>query len=109
MKWNVFYYDINRKKVDVFNIFEHSGFVKYVKKAIKEHKNKEEFAKQLRSELMYYFWAKAEWEIIISPWVGGDREKDAVKIDVHDQVMLNWDLFVDYVWDNKKELLKTDE
>jgi hypothetical protein len=108
MKWNVYYYDINRKKMHVFNIFEHSSFVRYVKLAIKKHKNKKDFAEQLKSELMYFFWAKSEWEIIISPWVGGDREKDAVKIDVYHQVMNNFDAFLDYVWLNKEELLKVE-
>lgn len=102
MKWNVFYYNINKKKIDTFNIFEHRSFLEYVKKA-KELKTKEEFKKQLRSELMYYFWAKAEWEVLITPWVGGDREKCAVKIDVYEQVMSNWDVFVDYVFYSKNK------
>lgn len=104
MKWNVFYYNINKKKIEIFNIFEHGSFISYVKKAIKESKNKDEFAKQLRSELMYYFWSKAEWEIVISPWVGGDRKKDSIKIDVYDQVMNNFEAFVNYVWENKEKL-----
>lgn len=101
MKWNVFYYNANKQKIDMFNIFEHRSFLEYVEKAKKEYSNdKEKFAKRLKSELLYYFWAKAEWEVIIAPWVGGDRENDAVKIDVYEQVMSNWDVFVDYVWEN---------
>lgn len=105
MKWNVFYHDINRDKIGTYNIFKHGGFREDVKNAIKKYKDKDEFAEQLKKELMYYFWAKCEWEIILSPWVGGRNTKD-IKIDVYDQVMLNWDVFLDYVWDNKKELLK---
>lgn len=45
--------------------------------------------------MKYYFWSKCEWEIIICPWVG---KADDIKIDVYDQLMLNWDKFVDYVW-----------
>lgn len=30
---------------------------------------------------------------------GGDKE--AIKIDIYSQVMLNWDKFVEYVWDCK--------
>ena len=58
---------------------------------------------------MYYFWSKAEWEIILSPWCGGRDTKD-IKIDVYDQVMNNWDIFVDYVFNSKKRkqnLIKT--
>lgn len=108
MKWYVFYYNINKKKIDTFNIFEHGSFLKYIKKALKQHEkykeNKEDFAERIKRELMYYFWSKAEWEVIIAPWVGGDREKDSVKIDVYDQVMLNWNVFIDYVWNNKDKL-----
>ena len=56
MKWNVYYYDINHKKISTFNIFDHCSFREYVKKAIKKYKNKEEFDEQLKSELCYYFW-----------------------------------------------------
>lgn len=103
MKWNVYYYDINKRKIEIWNVFEHGSFVKYIKEHLKKYKTKEEFADKLKSELMYYYWSKSEWEIIISPWVGGDREKDSVKIDVYDQIMLNWELFVDYVWQIKHE------
>ena len=106
MEWLVYYYNINAREMHTFNIFDHCGFCKDVKKAAKEYKDKDEFAEQLRRELFYYFGSKAEWEIIIAPWVGGDREKDSVKIDVYDQIMLNWDIFVDYVWKNKRELSK---
>lgn len=105
MKWIVYYHNINRDKVETFNIFEHGSFRKYVKEAIKKYKDKDEFAEQLRKELMYYYWSKAEWEIILSPWVGG-RNTQPIKIDVYDQVINNWDVFVEYVWNNKKELLK---
>lgn len=106
MKWNVYYYDINHKEISVFNIFDHWSFREYVKKAIKKYKNKEEFAEQLKSELCYYFWSKSEWEIIIAPWVGGDRVKDVIKVDVYSQVMNNWEIFFDYVWNNREEILK---
>lgn len=105
MEWNVYYFNINQRKIETFNIFDHRTFVKYVKKHIKECKTKEEFAEKLKSELMYYFGFKAEWEILISPWVGGDRKEDTIKIDVYNQVMINWNVFSDYVWNNRKEIL----
>ena len=104
IEWNVFYYDFNRKKIDTYNIFEHGGFVTYVKKSINECKNKDEFAEQLKTELLYYFWSKAEWEVLLSPWIGD--EKVTKKIDVYDQVMLNFNGFLDYVWEHKKDILE---
>lgn len=147
MKWYVYYYDINKNKIELFNIFDHYSFCEYVKKAIKKLKNKDEFAGQLKKELMYYFWSKSEYELIIEitedgcvfliPWCGcgnpemvkieikpivtedgvnwkefanlhinKQRYKNKAKIDIYDQVMFEWDKFVDYCWDNKKKLLR---
>ena len=92
MKWNVYYHDINRRKMTTFNIFNHYGFRRAVKEAIKKHRKKDEFIEQLKRELMYFFWSKSEYEIIIAPWVGGDREKEAEKIDIYEQVMMNYAL-----------------
>ena len=103
MKWNVYYYNINRQKIESYNIFEHGSFAHYVKEAIKKYKEKESFTEQLKRELQYYFWSKAEWEIIITPWCG-NKSPDEIKIDVYDQVMLNWEIFVDYVWNNREAL-----
>lgn len=52
---------------------------------------------------MYWFWSKCEYEIVISPWVGRNKEEAEVKIDIHDQVMLNFNRFVDYCWSFKEE------
>lgn len=108
IKWNVYYYDINKQKMADFNIFDHGGFLKDVKKDIKKFKNKEVFSNQLKSELMYYFWSKVEWEIVISPCYENKKCCD-VKIDVFNQVMLNWDVFVDFVWNNRKEILRNEK
>lgn len=62
-----------------------------------------EFKEKLRKELMYWFWSKCEYEIVISPWVGRNKEEAEVKIDIHDQVMLNFNRFVDYCWSFKEK------
>lgn len=101
--WNVFYHDCNGQRIDTFNIFEHGSFREYMRKAAKKCQTKEEFAKELRSELMYYFWSKCEWEVLILPWVS-QRDNQDKKVDVCWQVMNNWDVFLDYVWNNRKKL-----
>ena len=63
--------------------------------------NKENFIEQLRKSLMYYFWSKSEYQVLILPWVG---EADDIKIDIYDQVMMNWDKFSEYVWTNKEKI-----
>lgn len=108
MEWNVYIHNINSRKIEIFNIFRHGRFTEDVRKAAKKYKRKNEFAEQLKNELRYYFWAKCEWETIIGPWIG-NTAKISKKIDVYGQVMLNWDVFVDYVWNNRKELLNEEK
>lgn len=103
IRWNVFYHNCNSRSIETFNVFEHGSFREYVKKAAKKYQNKEDFAKQLRSEVMYYFWSKCEWEVLVTPWIS-PRESEKKKIDVCWQIMNNWDVFVDYTWANRKKL-----
>lgn len=105
MEWNVYYHDINRSKMSTINIFNHHGFSRDIKEVIRKYREKDEFIEQLKKELMYFFWSKAEYEIIIAPWCGGDREKEAKKIDIYEQVMMNYDIFSEYVWKNRFKLL----
>ena len=101
MEWNVFYHDINHRQIQIWNIFEHGRFRSNVEKHLKECKSKEEFAEKLRSELLYNFWCKSEYEVLISPWVGVNRCEE-IKVDIFSQVMLNKNVFVDYCWSFKE-------
>lgn len=103
IRWNVFYHNCNSRSIETFNVFEHGSFREYVKKAAKKYQSKEDFAKQLRSEVMYYFWSKCEWEVLVTPWIS-PRESEKKKVDVCWQIMNNWDVFVDYTWANRKKL-----
>lgn len=106
MEWNVYYHEINLDEIKTFNIFDHYYFVIDVQKAISKVENKEDFESKLKSELFYYYGSKAEWEVIITSWCGGNRERNSIKIDVYNQIMMNWNIFVDYCWEHRKELLK---
>lgn len=132
LEWNVFIENPNSRKIEKYNIFGHFHFYnailklkKEVKKFLKENpdprhvlKYKEgEFSERLSREAHYYFWAKCEWEIILTSWppyVSGEevdrlqKEKSrynttvnlpiSKKVDVYTQLEINWGVFVDYVW-----------
>lgn len=130
MQWNVLYQNVNAQKIETYNIFKHGGFANDVAKLLKENVTKEEFTEKLRRELSYYFRSKCEWEVVIASWpVYIDKEElDRLnieyeehstkwgkspykinvvpdvgeKMDIYNQVMLNWDIFVDYVWTVKQ-------
>ena len=104
MKWNVYYYNCNSNKIEIYNIFKHWSFLEYTKKAIKKYKTKEEFVEQLKRELQYFFWSKCEWELVIeitednriflNPWVGC-RNPEEVRIDVTDDTSFDWKGFAE--------------
>ena len=102
MKWNVYYHDFNANQIVTFNVFDHSSFRKDAAESIRKAKCKEEFSNELRSDAMYRFWCKCEYEIILKPWVGQDRTPE-IKVDIFNQLSLNWDKFVDYVWEHQQE------
>lgn len=97
MEWNVYYENSNKKKIVVCNIFDFEWFDRAVKKHLQDCTTKEDFSSKLQGTLNQHFCGFAQWETVIGPLIG-DFEKEAIKIDVYDQVMLNWKVFLDYVW-----------
>ena len=105
LEWWVIVSDYTGGDIVLHNVFAHSGFMRDIKAAARKFKNtqRDEFIEQLRRELFYYYSTKCEWEIVIDHWPPSEdktRLKPA-KIDVYDQVLLNWDLFCDYVWSHR--------
>ena len=95
--WNVIYENINSRSIETFNVFDHGRFVEDIKKHFKTCETKELFADHLRRSVMYYFWSKCEWEVLVTPLCEG-RSPVEKKIDVAWQLINNWEVFVDYVW-----------
>ena len=127
--WNVYNLRWNNE-LEIFNVFDHRSFNERIQKLLQKPPTKEEFAEQLRREAQYRYWAKCEWELIISDLHTqvDQRELNRIlsecylerskadpplrcthvnlyhdeKIDIYDQLCLNWDAFVDYVWEHRK-------
>lgn len=95
MKWNVIRYNINKREIETCNIFSHGGFREEVDELIKNYENEEKFKSKVKNSLLYYFFVRAEWEILISPWIGS--KKGEIKVDVYWQIMNNFDQFIDYI------------
>lgn len=95
IEWYVYYHDFNVQKIIKWNVFNHGTFKKEIDILLKEKIDKDDFSEKLKREVMYYFWSKCEYEIILSPWIG---RADVIKIGIYDQIMMNFDRFVDYCW-----------
>lgn len=109
LEWNVYVGDFNSSVIEVYNIFDHWSFYNdCLKNKKKNGKDREAFFEEMRKDLMYYYWSKCEWEIILQHWPTREDFHD-LKIDVYDQVRLNWDAFTDYVWAHLGELKKLEE
>lgn len=122
MTWNVYYYNPNIDKVEIKNLFNmgitfNKDFEVLRKQVLKgDIATKEEFAEKLNSIIQYTYWARREYEIAISDlcWTYSDATdemklrwykqycKTAVKVDIYSQIKMNWDIFVDYVWNEVK-------
>ena len=126
MVWNVFREDFNRRAIVKYNIFDHGGFARDVKKLLTEDISKDEFTEQLNRSLRYWFWCKSEHEVVITSWpiyidnaelIRLNTEYEVYykkwghypykinvspdvgeKVSIYDQVMMNWHCFVDYVY-----------
>ena len=110
VEWNAYYYNYNSRKVETHNVFNHWRFIEYSAKYIKKYKDDPKaLEEQIRRELMYYYWSKYEWEVIVAPFTSNPKEEEEKKLDVYEQVMLNWNIFFEYFWEHRKEILKYDK
>lgn len=98
LHWKVYKSDFNRKIIEEVDVLDYSIIKEEIVKDFKEATTLEEFKEKVRKDLMYHFWSKCEYEIILSHWPSlGDKGKE-LKIDIYDQIMLNYDVFIKYVW-----------
>ena len=108
LEWNVWVGDFSTGKIESHNIFEHGGFLDDCRKAYNKYgkgrsPDKGSFLEEIRQSLMYYYWSKSEWEIILQNWPPR-KEEDGKKIDVYEQIRMNWDRFCEYLWDHRASL-----
>lgn len=134
MVWNTYRANFNSRRIEIYNVFNHYSFYESVKKIIQKRLSKEDLSVALRREVRYYFWSRCEYEVTIAPFPAYiddarlekmiDQRDDfyddygqypcvstvhldsAMKVDIADQVLLNWDAFVDYVYKQYKPRVK---
>lgn len=97
MVWHVYWFNPNSHKIETRNVFNLSiRFNDELDRLREEHiKDFYTFSEELRHVVMCCFWSKCEYEIVISPWVSNGEPQ---KIDVYDQLRLNWETFAAYTW-----------
>lgn len=96
--------EYNKKALRKFNKMDFDSQLKLV------------FEKEVRSYLRYYFSSKCEWEVIVTSWrtclvdASGLEAPQNLglevpqKLDVYEQIMMNWQPFIEYLERNFKLL-----
>ena len=95
-------YNCNADRIENYDVLKYQENL--IKKLKKKCATKKEFSESLRSEFMWRFWSKSEWELIItkkedgrivlSPWCGCSNP-DSVAIDVTNDESFDWSGFAD--------------
>ena len=116
LTWKVKNYLINKNEIWDYDVLEYRE--DQIKKLKKKCPTKEEFAEKMQREMMWQYWSRCEYEVIIevdddnhvwlSPWVGC-RNPKSVKIDVADDESFDWHNFAEYhigkqVYKNKAKI-----
>lgn len=97
LSWLVTNFDCNAQAIKYYDVLRYrEDFIKNIKK---QCATKEEFAQKLKSEMLYHYWSRAEYELVIEraedgriwliPWCGC-REPEKVKIDVSGRIDFDW-------------------
>lgn len=125
LQYFVYIENFNQRKIEKYNVLS-EAIVEEILNNAGENPTKEAFAKATEQVFKYYFCARSEWEVIVTDWpphVGVSEVKrlakeleDSVektgkepyllmtklnvaeKIDVFDQLKLNWDILIDYLY-----------
>lgn len=100
MTWLVKNFDCNAQKIKDYDVLKCKE--DEIKKLKKKCTTKEEFAEFLRKEMLYTYWLRAEYELVIeidennhiwlNPWCGCYKPEE-VRIDVTDDTSYDWQGF----------------
>lgn len=102
-QFNVIIYDFNKDDYVPYNI------IPYLVEKYKEDRSKpktfKDFKNFIIAEAKYQWWARCEYEIILSDWPNENLHK---KVDVFWQIMLNIDLVTEIVMEETLNKPKID-
>lgn len=87
--FNVIIDDVNAQEFKSYDVMPYFIRCYDTTKKDKLPKTFDEFKEFVKSNSMYMYWSRCQYELVLKPWVGHNKEK---KVDVHWQLMHNLDL-----------------
>jgi folate-binding Fe-S cluster repair protein YgfZ len=127
LNYFVYRHNFNQHKIEKYNVLS-KYIVNEIKDRTKNITDKDEFSEEIRKIMLYHFWSKSEHEIILSSWPTYIKPEELSritrefhnyqkkfnkqpnvidvsltvreKVDIYSQLRLNWDIFINYLWEN---------
>ena len=121
--------DFNRRQILPYNVLS-NGILEELIECKKQCVDKADFKELVDRKLRYYFWCRAEHEIVMVDWPPHitveehyrlDKElREHIeehnaepyrltyspdvgrKVDIYEQITINYNIFIDYLWENLK-------
>lgn len=105
LEWNVLIYDLNSRKIKLYNIFR-NDFILEIRNKSKSKKIKTylELKEYINNWAKYHYWSKSEYEICIGGLFSKYPE-EFEKIDIYRQINMNLDRITEYV-NNRLKIVK---
>lgn len=120
LSWYVYMYNHEKKTIEKKDIFKGGHWEIVIDALMHQSYTKDDFAAKLKQKFMSHYWSRCEYEIVLTSWPtyisheelerlkkeDNDNTRYPVnltvanKIDVFDQLLMNWPQFVDYIWNN---------
>ena len=110
MKWNVILKAGGDAKFKPYNIFDYDDFRLSIEELFEKQYPKDRFLLELERIADYFFHAQIEWEMLFPPMnIAKHSKYNALtwyKIDVYEQLRINWERFSDYMWTESQKAEK---
>lgn len=87
--------DVNKHQFVPYDIMPY--FIYEYGQAKFKPKTHEECKSFIVKHSQYMFWSRAQWELVLKPWVSSTPER---KIDVYEQIMMNIDIVTTTLMEN---------
>ena len=98
-------FEFNSKKFEKYDVMPYLVNCYNKAKNDKRPVSFDEFKKFVEDNSMYMYWARCEYEVILSDWPNNSTRK---KIDIHWQIMMNLDTVTNILMSNVIKSKKND-
>lgn len=97
ISFNVINFEFNSGKFEAYDVMPY--FIRCYRDEKKDNRpvTFDEFKEFIKSKSMYMYWARCEYELILSDWPNKSKQK---KVDIHEQIMMNIDIVTDVLMKN---------